>query len=69
MHRRLRLPPENGPSLGGVTAQVDRIGGSQEMLFGADISLPIEPEAREGGLRNITECVVPLARIKSSAVE
>ena len=27
------------------------------------------PEAREGGLRNITECVVPLARIKSSAVE
>src|SRR4029077_13865650 len=31
------------PGFAGVTTQVDGIAWSQEVLFGADISLPIEP--------------------------
>ena len=34
--------------------QVDRIGGSQEVLFGADVSLPIKSKACEGCLRNVS---------------
>lgn len=54
VHGRLRLPPENGPSLGGVATQVYRIGWAQEVLFGAHVLLPIKSETRKGCLRNFS---------------
>lgn len=57
VHGRSRLPSENIPGFAGVTTQVDGIGRAQEVLFGADVSLPIESEAREGCLRNVSHRV------------
>src|SRR4029453_12866507 len=49
--------PRTFLALLGVTTQVDGIGRAQEVLFGADVPLPIESEAREGCLRNVSHRV------------
>ena len=57
------------PGFGGVTTQVDGIGGRKSALPSARIASNQSGSRRGFCAISRTECVVPLVRMKSSAVE